>query len=40
MAVWSRGERSFLIDGTGRTLAQVPADVMPELPRVTGRGAD
>ena len=40
VAVWSRGERSFLIDGTGRTLAQVPADVMPELPRVTGEGAD
>jgi cell division protein FtsQ len=40
MAVWSRGERSFLIDGTGRTLAQVPADVMPQLPRVTGEGAD
>jgi cell division protein FtsQ len=40
VAVWGRGERSFLIDGAGRTLAQVPADVMPELPRVTGEGAD
>jgi cell division protein FtsQ len=40
VAVWSRGERSFLIDGTGRTLAQVPADVMPELPRLRGEGAD
>jgi cell division protein FtsQ len=40
VAVWSRGERSFLIDGTGRTLTRVPADVMPELPRVSGEGAD
>jgi cell division protein FtsQ len=40
VAVWGRGERIFLIDGAGRTLAQVPADVMPELPRVTGEGAD
>jgi cell division protein FtsQ len=40
VAVWSRGERSFLIDDTGRTLAQVPVDVMPALPRVTGEGAD
>jgi cell division protein FtsQ len=40
VAVWGRGERSFLIDGAGRTLAQVPAEVMPELPRVTGEGAD
>ena len=40
VAVWRRGEQSFLIDGTGRTLAQVPADVMPALPRVTGEGAD
>ncbi|HXE70358.1 MAG TPA: FtsQ-type POTRA domain-containing protein [Hyphomicrobiaceae bacterium] len=39
VAVWSRGERSFLIDETGRTLAQIPGEVMPELPRVTGEGA-
>ena len=40
VAVWSRGEQNFLIDGTGRTLAQVPADLMPQLPRVAGEGAD
>jgi cell division protein FtsQ len=40
VAVWSHGEESFLIDATGRTLARVPADLMPQLPRVTGEGAD
>jgi cell division protein FtsQ len=40
IAVWSRGERSFLIDADGRTLASVPAEVMPQLPRVSGEGAD
>jgi cell division protein FtsQ len=40
VAVWSHGEQSFLIDATGRTLAPVPADLMPQLPRVTGEGAD
>lgn len=40
IAVWTRGERSVLIDATGRTLAPVPADMMPALPRVTGDGAD
>jgi cell division protein FtsQ len=39
VAVWSRGERSFLIDAEGRTLASVPADMMPQLPRVSGEGA-
>jgi len=39
VAVWSRGERSFLIDAGGRTLASVPAEVMPQLPRVSGEGA-
>jgi cell division protein FtsQ len=39
VAVWSRGERSFLIDKQGRTLASVPADVMPQLPRLSGEGA-
>lgn len=39
VAVWSRGERSVLIDGAGRTLASVPADVMPHLPRISGEGA-
>jgi len=40
MAVWHHREQSFLIDATGRRLAQVPADLMPQLPRVTGEGAD
>jgi cell division protein FtsQ len=39
VAVWRRGELSFLIDGDGRTLAPVPAEVMPQLPRVSGEGA-
>ena len=40
VAVWSRAERHALIDAQGRTLASVPAEVMPQLPRVGGEGAD
>jgi len=40
VAVWTRGERSVLIDDGGRTLGPVAADGMPALPRVTGEGAD
>ena len=38
-AVLRAGERSWLIDRAGRKLQVVPADVMPELLRVAGRGA-
>src|SRR5262249_48093223 len=40
VAVWTRGERSVLIDDSGRSLAPVAAETMPALPRVTGAGAD
>src|SRR5262245_12117597 len=40
VAVWSRGERSFLIDAGGRTLGSVAAEMLPQLPRVSGEGAD
>jgi cell division protein FtsQ len=38
-ALWRLGERSFLIDATGRVLAPMAADKMPELPRIAGEGA-
>jgi cell division protein FtsQ len=38
-AVWRRGERSFLIDRSGRLLAAVPGEAMPSLPRIAGEGA-
>jgi cell division protein FtsQ len=38
-AVWRLGEQSWLIDGAGRKLQAVPADVMPHLLRVSGAGA-
>lgn len=38
-AVLRAGERSWLIDRAGRKLQAVPADVMPQLLRVSGRGA-
>lgn len=38
-AVWRLGSRYFLVDKAGRTLAGVPRDAMPTLPRVTGDGA-
>jgi cell division protein FtsQ len=38
-AVLRAGGRSWLIDRAGRKLEAVPADVMPELLRVAGRGA-
>jgi cell division protein FtsQ len=38
-AVLRAGARSWLIDRTGRKLQAVPAGAMPELLRVTGRGA-
>ena len=40
VAVFRRGELSFLIDASGRRLAAVAADMLPTLPRVTGEGAD
>jgi cell division protein FtsQ len=40
VAVWARGERSVLIDESGRTLAPVAGDTLPTLPRLTGEGAD
>jgi cell division protein FtsQ len=38
-AVWRLGDRSYLIDKSGRTLGAVPGDAMPALPRVAGEGA-
>ncbi len=38
-AVWRSGERNWLIDRAGRKLQQVPADLMPQLLRVSGAGA-
>ena len=29
VAVWRRGDRNFLIDGSGRVLAAIPRDAMP-----------
>jgi cell division protein FtsQ len=38
-AVWHLGNRSFLIDKSGRVLTAVPRGAMPSLPRVAGEGA-
>jgi cell division protein FtsQ len=38
-AIWREGERSWLIDRRGHKLQLAPADVMPQLPRVSGDGA-
>jgi cell division protein FtsQ len=38
-AVWREGERYWLIDRRGRKLQTAPADVMPQLPRISGDGA-
>lgn len=38
-ALWREGERHWLIDRLGRKLQPAPADVMPQLPRVSGDGA-
>lgn len=38
-AVWTRGDKTFLVDVTGRVLAPVPAGSTPELPRIRGEGA-
>jgi cell division protein FtsQ len=38
-ARWGAGERSWLIDRSGRKLQLVPADIMPHLLRVSGDGA-
>jgi cell division protein FtsQ len=38
-ALWREGERSWLIDRRGHKLQLAPADVMPQLPRVSGDGA-
>lgn len=38
-AVWREGQRSWLIDRSGRKLQLAPADIMPHLPRVSGTGA-
>ena len=38
-AVWRRDTRHLLIDRTGRVLASVAPDAMPELPRIAGEGA-
>ncbi len=38
-AVWRSGERNWLIDRAGRKLQLVPADLMPQLLRVSGSGA-
>ena len=39
-AVWSKGEREFLIDRTGRVLQAVPAGSVANLPRLAGEGAE
>jgi cell division protein FtsQ len=38
-AVWRSGERNWLVDRAGRKLQMVPADLMPQLLRVSGPGA-
>lgn len=38
-AVWRRGDRSYLIDATGRVLSAIGATVRSDLPRVAGEGA-
>ncbi len=38
-AVWTRGEKTFLVDVTGRVLSPVLAGATPELPHIKGEGA-
>ncbi|HYD16305.1 MAG TPA: cell division protein FtsQ/DivIB, partial [Hyphomicrobium sp.] len=38
-AVWTRADRHYLIDKTGRTLAAVSGESLPDLPRFAGEGA-
>jgi cell division protein FtsQ len=38
-AVWKRADRHYLIDRTGRTLAAVGGETLPDLPRFAGEGA-
>lgn len=38
-AIWTRGDRQYLIDATGRTLSPVAGSSLPNLPRVAGEGA-
>ncbi len=38
-AVWSRADRVYLIDRTGRVLAAVNGTTLPDLPRFAGEGA-
>jgi len=38
-AVWSRADRFYLIDKTGRVLAAVSGETLPDLPRFAGEGA-
>jgi cell division protein FtsQ len=38
-AVWSRGNMSYLIDATGRTLGPLPESHTWKLPRIVGEGA-
>jgi cell division protein FtsQ len=39
-AIWSRGDKHYLIDATGRTLGPVPAHNDWQLPRLAGEGAN
>jgi cell division protein FtsQ len=38
-AVWTRSDRHYLIDKTGRTLTAVNGDALPDLPHFSGEGA-
>ncbi len=38
-ALWSRADRHYVIDKTGRTLAAVSGEALPNLPRFAGEGA-
>jgi cell division protein FtsQ len=38
--IWKRGETSYLVDATGRTLGPAPTASTWNLPRVVGEGAD
>jgi cell division protein FtsQ len=38
-ALWSRADRLYLIDKTGRVLAGVNGETLPDLPRFAGEGA-
>ena len=37
--VWQRGDRTFLVDVTGRTLSAIRLEETPALPRIAGEGA-